>query len=263
MSNDGYETPSSGNNETTPPKQLTNKTPIPSALGDGTPTFPALNDGPPKPPPASSSGNFGATFKLPTNTAASQKSLANTRPNVQKSTPSRTMTTPINKDAKPAIQSNGMWESQGNTNVPASELLSRRPIYHATPNIKEPSRTSSRQHHTITGNEMMTEKAKQISSSSYTAPLQQQIQTLDNVLQKRIQTQARPVFGSVLPNPVTQMTFISGRPEGYEEWSSYGPCSVSCGVGTRRRTRICRPGTYCFGAAAETRACIKEPCACK
>ncbi|XP_028400375.1 uncharacterized protein LOC114523599 [Dendronephthya gigantea] len=256
MLNDGSVTPSPRNNETSASlNELTNKTPIPPALGDGTTTSSALNDGLRKPPAADNTGNLGATMKPPANPAVSQNPPTNTQP---KSAPSST-TLSIQKDAKPVIQSNGVLERQGNTNVPASELVSSKPMYQAPPNIKPTARTSLGQQPVITANGIMPEKAKQ-ASTSYTAPLQQQIQTLDNVLQKRIQTQARPVFNNVLPNPATQMTFSSGRPEGYEAWSSFGPCSVTCGVGMRRRTRICRPGTYCFGPAAETRACIKEQC---
>ena len=49
-------------------------------------------------------------------------------------------------------------------------------------------------------------------------------------------------------------------------WTSYGACSVTCGVGTQQRTRSCdNPapsggGTTCPGDALEARTCFDVTC---
>ena len=52
-------------------------------------------------------------------------------------------------------------------------------------------------------------------------------------------------------------------PGAWSEWST-GPCSVSCGGGTRNRTRVCTPpkfgGAACVGAALVSEACNPENC---
>ena len=187
-------------------------------------------------------------------------------------------TTPPILDDATTPPNNGILKPQSKPNVPVSEIAKSSPIYHATPK-PDPTRNPQA---TVTAGEIgvantpnplpawVTPNPKQLSQSSYTAPLKQQIQNLDNVLQKRIQTHIKPVFGSVQTNSVRQNNGYSPATNGYspinngyQEWSSYGPCSASCGVGMRRRTRVCRPGFYCVGPAAETRACIKEQCACE
>ncbi|XP_078575854.1 angiopoietin-1 receptor-like [Branchiostoma floridae x Branchiostoma japonicum] len=52
---------------------------------------------------------------------------------------------------------------------------------------------------------------------------------------------------------------------GWSEWEDWSPCSVSCGNGTRTRTRTCdNPspaygGQECEGAASDTQACPDQP----
>ena len=53
---------------------------------------------------------------------------------------------------------------------------------------------------------------------------------------------------------------------GYSEWAEWGPCSVSCGVGSQKRLRQCNNplpangGRHCAGSNAETRSCQGKPC---
>ena len=53
-------------------------------------------------------------------------------------------------------------------------------------------------------------------------------------------------------------------PDAY--WLSWGPwskCDVTCGVGTKKRVRICKkycPNQKCPGSAYETMTCSEKPC---
>jgi hypothetical protein len=53
---------------------------------------------------------------------------------------------------------------------------------------------------------------------------------------------------------------------GWTLWASYGPCSATCGVGLRKRTRKCanpRPangGRYCEGVSSDTEPCKDRLC---
>lgn len=53
---------------------------------------------------------------------------------------------------------------------------------------------------------------------------------------------------------------------GYSEWAEWGPCSVSCGVGSQKRLRQCNNplpangGRHCPGSDSETRSCQGKPC---
>ncbi|XP_041648005.1 hemicentin-1 [Cheilinus undulatus] len=73
---------------------------------------------------------------------------------------------------------------------------------------------------------------------------------------------ARNLLGSVLVR-VTVTVRVHG---GYSEWAEWGPCSVSCGVGSQKRLRQCnnpRPangGRHCAGSHTETRSCQGKPC---
>ncbi|XP_065811778.1 hemicentin-1 [Labrus bergylta] len=73
---------------------------------------------------------------------------------------------------------------------------------------------------------------------------------------------ARNLLGSVLVR-VTLTVRVHG---GYSEWAEWGPCSVSCGVGSQKRLRQCnnpRPangGRHCAGSHSETRSCQGKPC---
>uniref|UniRef100_UPI0037E9B6AB hemicentin-1 n=1 Tax=Semicossyphus pulcher TaxID=241346 RepID=UPI0037E9B6AB len=73
---------------------------------------------------------------------------------------------------------------------------------------------------------------------------------------------ARNLLGSVLVR-VTLTVQVHG---GYSEWAEWGPCSVSCGVGSQKRLRKCdnpRPangGRHCAGSDTETRRCQGKPC---
>ena len=94
-----------------------------------------------------------------------------------------------------------------------------------------------------------------LDNTGKTSTLQKQTHNLNNVFDKKVQ-----------PNSVSPVLGGESNLDGlnaYDAWSSFGPCSTSCGVGFRRRTRVCRPSTYCSGTSAETRACIKEPCVCE
>ena len=181
-------------------------------------------------------------------------------------------TTPPVVKPKPTAQ-NDLFHAQGNSNVPASEVAASSPIYYATPNPNPNTPLQATPNHQppIVANEIGVNTPKptsawtppnpnQFPQSSYTAQLKQRIQKLDNVLNKRIQTE-RPAFVAAQYNYYSPAN--SGSNNDYGQWSSYGPCSVTCGVGMRRRTRVCRPGSYCSGPTTETRACIKEQCACK
>ncbi|XP_031715320.1 hemicentin-1 isoform X1 [Anarrhichthys ocellatus] len=73
---------------------------------------------------------------------------------------------------------------------------------------------------------------------------------------------ARNLLGSVLVR-VTLTVRVHG---GYSEWSEWGPCSVSCGVGAQKRLRQCNNplpangGRHCAGFDTETRSCQGKPC---
>ncbi|XP_048833472.1 hemicentin-1 isoform X1 [Brienomyrus brachyistius] len=73
---------------------------------------------------------------------------------------------------------------------------------------------------------------------------------------------ARNLMGSVLVRvPVTVR--VHG---GFSEWMHWGPCSVSCGLGTQRRLRQCNNptpangGRHCAGPDTDTRPCQGKPC---
>ncbi|XP_076007425.1 hemicentin-1 [Genypterus blacodes] len=73
---------------------------------------------------------------------------------------------------------------------------------------------------------------------------------------------ARNLLGSVLAR-VTLTVRVHG---GYSEWVEWGPCSVSCGIGTQKRLRQCNNplpangGHHCTGSDTETRNCQGKPC---
>eukprot|EP00064_Thunnus_orientalis_P020663 superscaffoldBa00005807_g20806 len=73
---------------------------------------------------------------------------------------------------------------------------------------------------------------------------------------------ARNLLGSVLVR-VTLTVRVHG---GYSEWAEWGPCSVSCGVGSQKRLRQCNNplpangGRHCAGSDTETRSCRGKPC---
>ncbi|XP_060593871.1 adhesion G protein-coupled receptor B2-like [Ruditapes philippinarum] len=54
---------------------------------------------------------------------------------------------------------------------------------------------------------------------------------------------------------------------GWSDWSNWGSCSVTCGMGLQRRTRTCSnpppilAGNHCFGDRSETQLCMPSPCA--
>ncbi|XP_060581084.1 scavenger receptor cysteine-rich type 1 protein M130-like [Ruditapes philippinarum] len=54
---------------------------------------------------------------------------------------------------------------------------------------------------------------------------------------------------------------------GWSRWSSWGSCSVTCGIGLERRDRTCSNpypgpgGEPCYGDARDDRACFVRPCA--
>ncbi|XP_019904855.2 hemicentin-1 isoform X2 [Esox lucius] len=73
---------------------------------------------------------------------------------------------------------------------------------------------------------------------------------------------ARNLMGSVLAR-VTLTVRVHG---GFSEWTAWGPCSVSCGVGAHRRLRQCNNplpangGRHCTDSDTETRSCQGKPC---
>uniref|UniRef100_A0A8C2ZWU4 Hemicentin-1 n=1 Tax=Cyclopterus lumpus TaxID=8103 RepID=A0A8C2ZWU4_CYCLU len=73
---------------------------------------------------------------------------------------------------------------------------------------------------------------------------------------------ARNLLGSVLVR-VTLTVRVHG---GYSEWLEWGPCSVSCGVGSQKRWRQCNNplpangGRHCAGLDTETHSCQGKPC---
>ncbi|CAK6971319.1 hemicentin-1 [Scomber scombrus] len=73
---------------------------------------------------------------------------------------------------------------------------------------------------------------------------------------------ARNLLGSVLVR-VTLTVRVHG---GYSEWAEWGPCSVSCGVGSQKKLRQCNNplpangGHHCVGSDIETRNCWGKPC---
>ncbi|XP_070688049.1 hemicentin-1 [Pempheris klunzingeri] len=73
---------------------------------------------------------------------------------------------------------------------------------------------------------------------------------------------ARNLLGSVLVR-VTVTVRVHG---GFSEWTEWGPCSVSCGVGSQKRLRQCNNplpangGRHCAGSDTETRSCQGKPC---
>uniref|UniRef100_A0A3Q3ALP3 Hemicentin 1 n=1 Tax=Kryptolebias marmoratus TaxID=37003 RepID=A0A3Q3ALP3_KRYMA len=72
---------------------------------------------------------------------------------------------------------------------------------------------------------------------------------------------ARNLLGSVLVR--VTLTVQHG---GYSEWTEWGLCSVSCGVGIQKRLRSCNSplpangGRQCAGFDTETRICQGKPC---
>ena len=52
----------------------------------------------------------------------------------------------------------------------------------------------------------------------------------------------------------------------FGEWTGFGPCSVTCGVGVQTRERKCdNPapqygGANCEGEAKEEKSCNEKPC---
>ena len=53
---------------------------------------------------------------------------------------------------------------------------------------------------------------------------------------------------------------------GWSDWSAYGDCSVTCGVGSKKRTRECMSpvprnrGSACIGEDSETKGCEDIAC---
>nr|XP_061831771.1 hemicentin-1-like isoform X1 [Nerophis lumbriciformis] len=73
---------------------------------------------------------------------------------------------------------------------------------------------------------------------------------------------ARNLLGSVLVR-VGLTVQVHG---GYSEWAEWGPCSLTCGVGSQKRQRQCNNplpangGRHCAGSGIETRSCQGKPC---
>ena len=59
---------------------------------------------------------------------------------------------------------------------------------------------------------------------------------------------------------------LSSVAGGWSAWSSYGACSVTCGTGSKSRTRSCtnpspsNGGADCSGDSTETADCNTESC---
>ena len=50
----------------------------------------------------------------------------------------------------------------------------------------------------------------------------------------------------------------------WKEWTAWSECSLTCGGGERRRSRLCIPpqhgGKDCDGPSIDTEACNEQPC---
>uniref|UniRef100_A0A915JX59 Adt-1/2-like domain-containing protein n=1 Tax=Romanomermis culicivorax TaxID=13658 RepID=A0A915JX59_ROMCU len=53
--------------------------------------------------------------------------------------------------------------------------------------------------------------------------------------------------------------YILGEQQLFSRWSSWGPCSVTCGEGTQRRYRSCYT-FYCLGEKEQDRPCYPGQC---
>ncbi|KAL4635075.1 hemicentin-1 [Arapaima gigas] len=73
---------------------------------------------------------------------------------------------------------------------------------------------------------------------------------------------ARNIIGSVLARALLTVRVHGG----FSEWTDWGPCSASCGLGIQRRLRQCsnplpaNGGHHCTGPDTETRSCQGKPC---
>ncbi|XP_061739556.1 hemicentin-1 [Nerophis ophidion] len=73
---------------------------------------------------------------------------------------------------------------------------------------------------------------------------------------------ARNLLGSVLVRAGLTVQVHGG----YSEWAEWGPCSLTCGVGSQKRQRQCNKplpangGRHCAGSSIETRSCQGKPC---
>ena len=47
--------------------------------------------------------------------------------------------------------------------------------------------------------------------------------------------------------------------DNFEEWSMWTPCTGTCGVGTRKRSRECQAGFECLGQCDQVEKCT-TPC---
>ncbi|XP_061539337.1 LOW QUALITY PROTEIN: hemicentin-1 [Phycodurus eques] len=73
---------------------------------------------------------------------------------------------------------------------------------------------------------------------------------------------ARNLLGSVLARAGLTVQVHGG----YAEWAEWGPCSLTCGIGSQKRQRQCNSplpangGRHCAGSDTETRSCHGKPC---
>ena len=62
------------------------------------------------------------------------------------------------------------------------------------------------------------------------------------------------------------ITYFSSVNGGWSTWSAWGSCSVTCGMGTRSRTRSCtnptpsNGGASCSGISSQTQICNRNSC---
>ena len=47
----------------------------------------------------------------------------------------------------------------------------------------------------------------------------------------------------------------------WASWERWGSCSVSCGEGTKSRSRVCKDGKACNGDSTEKKKCKEKDCA--
>jgi len=59
-------------------------------------------------------------------------------------------------------------------------------------------------------------------------------------------------------NSMTEGHLLSG--EKWMQWTNWGPCSMSCGTGTRVRTRQCINLAACSGIDKDVAPCHQPPC---
>lgn len=71
--------------------------------------------------------------------------------------------------------------------------------------------------------------------------------------------------GKLCANPIRDRLIFNPKLTKWSPWSGWSKCSVSCGMGKRKRERRCNTNvpTDCKGFAAKVNFCMKKPCTTK